>query len=153
MRNFRIKEQRNHLMKVRVDHQGTNQWVMTPEFKKAGSPSSSQGRFMFRGDDEAFRRQLIKMQVKDIDSNPDSHRDISYKDMVQTFKAPKRTYCWMYSNKWEPNNKFKEEIMKNIIEIKEDEVTPLEIIYHHVSCSKFRISNGVKFVFFWLIYN
>lgn len=102
-------------MKVRVDQQGVDQWVMTPEFKKSGSPSSNQGRFMFRGDDEAFRRQLIKMQVKDTDSNPDSHRDISYKDMVQTFKVPKRTYCWMYSNKWEPNNKFKEDVKESFV--------------------------------------
>jgi len=120
MRRINFDEQHNHLLKVRVDHQGTDQWFMKPEFTKK-SHAANNGHYMFRGDDEAFRRYLMKMKACDTDSDPPSYRNVKYKDMVQGFKAQKRTYMWVYSSKWNANNRFGEEIMKKeIIEIKEE---------------------------------
>jgi len=82
VRSIKVKEIYNHLMKVRVDHTGEDSWIMTPEFSKKG-PEQNTGKYMFRGDDEAFRRKLIKMKVTDSNTEPPSYRNVKYKDMVQ----------------------------------------------------------------------
>lgn len=108
-----VSEKYNHLLRVRVDHQGVDQWIMTPEFTKK-SHASNNGHYMFRGDDEAFRRYLIRVKATDTDSDPPSYRNVKYKDMVQKFKEPRRTYMWVYSSKWKSNLNFKEMSMKQL---------------------------------------
>ena len=98
-----LPEQKNRLLKVRVDYSGNDQWYMKPEFTKQGN-SVSHGHYIFRGDDESFRKHLIKWKVSDTDSDPPSYRSIRYGDIVQNMKQPKRTYVWMYSSKWDAMN-------------------------------------------------
>ena len=119
-----MTELHNQLLKIRVDHSGSDQWYMKPELTKKG-PSQSYGHYMFRGDDEAFRKLLIKMKVCDTNSKPASYRDMKYKDIVQDMKKPTRTYVWAYSNKWKAANVImtevsKDESMKYIKKMNED---------------------------------
>lgn len=102
-------EGRNRLLKVRVDYQGKNQWCMKPEYDKNGN-RVSMGQYIFRGDDEAFRKHLIHCKVADMNSDPPSYRSVRYMDIVQQMKQPKRTYVWMQSKNWNAMNQIRQEI-------------------------------------------
>lgn len=98
-----MNEERNKLVKVRIDYQGNGQWYMKPEYNKKGSQIRKGERY-FRGTDEEFRKFLVKCKVKDTDSEPASQRNKKYADIVQDMKAKKKTYVWMYLNNWNASN-------------------------------------------------
>lgn len=112
---MRYIEDYKRLLKIRVDHQGGNQWYLKPEFTKNG-PSKSLGHYIFRGDDEAFRKYLIRMKASDTESDPPSVRSAKYADIVQKMKEPKRTYVWAYSHRWKSANKIMGESVKRVQE-------------------------------------
>lgn len=101
-------EGRNRLLKVRVDYQKKNQWCMKPEYDKSGN-RVSMGQYIFRGDDESFRKHLVRCKVSDVDSDPPSYRSVRYMDIVQQMKQPKRTYVWMQSKNWKAMNQIRQE--------------------------------------------
>ena len=103
MKKLFVPEQYNHLLKIRVDFQGVDQWVMTPEFTKK-SHASNQGHIIFRGNDDAFRRYLMRIKATDTESDPASNRQVKYKDMVQNMKQFSRTYIWVFSTRWKNSN-------------------------------------------------
>jgi hypothetical protein len=96
-------EERNRLVKVRVDYQGNGQWQLRPEFTKGGS-RVSKGKRIFRGDDEEFRKFLIRCKAAETETTPASKRTKRYADIVQDMKANKATYVWMYTNRWKAEN-------------------------------------------------
>lgn len=129
----RMNEERNKLIKVRIDYQGDGQWYMKPEYNKKGELVHKGGR-TFRGTDEEFRKFLMKCKVSDTDSTPASLRKKRYSDIIQDMKRNKKTYVWMYTSKWNKSNTMESRM--------EERMSPEEVYKKAKALLKDMVRNG-----------
>lgn len=94
-----IREEPNKLIKCRLMYQGNGMWQISPTEYKNGNMATKK-ELTIRGDDDSLRKFLIKLKVKDTETNPASKRNISYKDMVEKAKVGTGTTIWIYNVDW-----------------------------------------------------
>lgn len=58
------------------------------------------GKYPFKASDDEIRKLLLKMEVKDSDSLPNSYRDLSYKKMITNSKIKGNYKMYMWKSKF-----------------------------------------------------
>ena len=109
---MKIVEERNRLIKIRIYKQGSSQWRLLPVEKKDGS-SIRKGEITFRGDEEAFRKLLMKLKAKDVETDPPSVKGKTYQQMINTAKDGSDPYIWVWLKIW---NKYRNDNRLTIAE-------------------------------------
>lgn len=109
---MKLIEERNRLIKIRIFKQGSNQWRLLPVEKRDGS-SIRRGEITFRGDEEKFRKLLMKLKAKDVETDPPSVKGKTYQQMIDTAKDGSDPYIWVWLNIW---NKYRNDNKLTIAE-------------------------------------
>ncbi len=85
---------------------------MLPVENKDGS-KIRRGEITFRGDEESFRKLLMKLKAKDAETDPPSVKGKTYQQMIDTAKDGSDPYIWVWLTIW---NKYRNDNKLTIAE-------------------------------------
>jgi hypothetical protein len=97
---MKITEEPNKLLKIKLQKQGANQWLLKPVSDKSGT-QARKGKITFRGSEDKLKLLLRRLKAADFDSDPDSVKNVTYQQMIDLAKATlKGNYIWVYTKYW-----------------------------------------------------
>jgi len=105
MRKILVNEELPFLIKAKIMIEGPTQFRILAIEKKDGTKVLNKKPIRFRGTEETFAKFLMKLKVKDAESEPATSRNKKYKDMIETAKDGTDPFIWVWSNVWLIGNK------------------------------------------------
>jgi len=101
---FKMEEEPNRLLKVKVSVEGNGQFCLRPMSDKKGR-RVSKGEYRIRGTEDDFALLLQRFKAKDYETKPESKKQMTYKQMIQNAKNNNSYYVWMWNKNWVSSNK------------------------------------------------
>lgn len=111
---MKIIEEPNKLLKIKLQKQGANQWLLKTVSNRNGI-QVRKGSITFRGSEDKLKLLLRRLKAADFDSDPDSKKNVTYQQMIDLAKTTsKGNYIWVYTKYWNQHrNGNKITIMEN----------------------------------------